>query len=234
MKGKLELANGGTIFLDEIGDMPIQLQTRLLRVLAERETIPLGASEPTHIDIQVISATHQNLQELISQKLFREDFYYRLNGMSIELPNLRDRADKDVIIKYLLKNLNPEQVIRVSEPARNILHSYHWPGNIRQLISALKFAEALSEDSTIEPECLPKDIISSNIPIQNKGFIDDSTDQSKTLSNYVGNQEGHHLLETLKKYRWNITQVSEELNICRSTVYRKMRKYNIIQPNEIY
>ena len=234
MKGKLELANGGTIFLDEIGDMPIQLQTRLLRVLAERETIPLGASEPTHIDIQVISATHQNLQELISQKLFREDFYYRLNGMSIELPNLRDRADKDVLIKYLLKNLNPEQEIRVLEPASKILHSYHWPGNIRQLISVLKFAEALSEDNTIEAECLPKDIRCSSIPIQNKGFIDDSTDQSKTLSNYVGNQEGQRLLETLKKYRWNITQVSEELNICRSTVYRKMRKYNIIQPNEIY
>ena len=80
----------------------------------------------------------------------------------------------------------------------------------------------------------PKDIRCSSIPIQNKGFIDDSTDQSKTLSNYVGNQEGQRLLETLKKYRWNITQVSEELNICRSTVYRKMRKYNIIQPNEIY
>ncbi|MDO6711199.1 sigma-54-dependent Fis family transcriptional regulator [Aliiglaciecola sp. 2_MG-2023] len=234
MKGKLELAHGGTIFLDEIGDMPIQLQTRLLRVLAERETIPLGASEPTHIDIQVISATHQNLHELIGQKLFREDFYYRLNGMSIELPNLRDRKDKDFIINYLLNNLNSEQQIQVSEQARSILHSYHWPGNIRQLVSALKFAEALSEDNKIEVDCLPKDIVSANIQLENKAPIEDSVEQNKTLSNYVGNQEGQHLLETLKKYRWNITQVSEELNICRSTVYRKMRKYNIVQPNEIY
>ncbi|MEP4890932.1 MAG: sigma-54-dependent Fis family transcriptional regulator [Aliiglaciecola sp.] len=234
MKGKLELAHGGTIFLDEIGDMPIQLQTRLLRVLAERETIPLGASEPTHIDIQVISATHQNLQELISQKLFREDFYYRLNGMSIELPNLRDRKDKDFIINYLLNNLNSEQEIQVSEQARNVLHSYHWPGNIRQLVSALKFAEALSEDNKIDLDCLPKDIVSTNVQIEKKEPVEESAEQNKTLSNYVGNQEGLHLLETLKKYRWNITQVSEELNICRSTVYRKMRKYNIVQPNEIY
>ncbi|MDO6695229.1 sigma-54-dependent Fis family transcriptional regulator [Aliiglaciecola sp. 3_MG-2023] len=234
MKGKLELAHGGTIFLDEIGDMPIQLQTRLLRVLAERETIPLGASEPTHIDIQVISATHQNLQELIAQKLFREDFYYRLNGMSIELPNLRDRQDKDFIINYLLNNLNSKQEIQVSEQARSILHSYHWPGNIRQLVSTLKFAEALSEDNRIEADCLPKDIVSTNIQLEKKEPIEDPVEQNKTLSNYVGNQEGLHLLETLKKYRWNITQVSEELNICRSTVYRKMRKYNIVQPNEIY
>jgi transcriptional regulator of acetoin/glycerol metabolism len=234
MKGKLELAHKGTIFLDEIGDMPVQLQTRLLRVLAERETLAIGAAEPTHIDIQVISATHQDLPKLINQKLFREDFYYRLNGMLVELPNLRDRQDKDVIIDYLLNNVNSEQKIHITDNARAILHSYHWPGNIRQLISTLKYAEALSEDNIIDTECLPNDIVSSDpfTPLLVEKTSQD--EQSTTLSGYVGNQEGHHLLETLKKNHWNITQVSEELNICRSTVYRKMRKYNIVQPNEIY
>ena len=103
MKGKLEQANGGTLFLDEIGDMPVQLQTRLLRVLAERETMPLGGIEPIALDLQVISATHQDLKTLIELKEFREDFYYRLNGMVLKLPALRERSDKSFIIDNILE-----------------------------------------------------------------------------------------------------------------------------------
>jgi transcriptional regulator with PAS, ATPase and Fis domain len=105
MKGKIELANGGTLFLDEIGDMPVLLQTRLLRVLAEKEVMPIGAHEPVHLDINIISLTHQNIMELVQSNHFREDLYYRLNGMSLLLPALRERTDREYIIRLI--NPNP-------------------------------------------------------------------------------------------------------------------------------
>ena len=235
MKGKLELANGGTLFLDEIGDMPVQLQTRLLRVLAERETMPLGATEPTALDLQVISATHQDLRARIDQKEFREDFYYRLNGMALKLPPLRERTDKSAIIANVVRReLQHLGDYQIDEKARQALEMYHWPGNIRQLMSVLKYAAAVSENNLITLDSLPDEILDHHSldaldTEQETGVV-----KEKALSKYAGSHEGQLLLDTLKKHRWNITTVSEELNICRSTVYRKMKKYNIVQPNDIY
>ena len=234
MKGKLEQANGGTIFLDEIGDMPAQLQTRLLRALAEREILPLGASEPTQLDIQVISATHQNLVQHIKDKLFREDFYYRLNGMSLKLPPLRERSDKNFIINCILDSeLGGSEDVTFAPQARQLLIDYQWPGNIRQLSNTLRYALAVSENKHITIESLPIELRATNDMFTEDEIIPEGP-KEMSLSDFVSDEEGRRLIEALRKYKWNITQVSDELNICRSTVYRKMKKYNIVQPNEIY
>lgn len=234
MKGKLEQANGGTIFLDEIGDMPAQLQTRLLRALAEREILPLGASEPTRLDIQVISATHQDLVQRIKDKLFREDFYYRLNGMALKLPPLRNRADKDFIMTCILDSeLGGSEGVTFSPQARQVLNEYHWPGNIRQLSNVLRYSLAVSQDRHITVDSLPLEVRAEKDMFRQDEIIPEEP-KVMSLSDFVSDEEGRRLIEALRKYKWNITQVSEELNICRSTVYRKMKKYNIVQPNEIY
>ena len=240
MKGKLELANGGTIFLDEIGDMPIQLQTRLLRVLAEREVFPLGATSPTALDIQVISATHQNLLDRIRDKFFREDFYYRLNGMSLHLPPLRERTDKDLIIRDILdSDLGGAFSVSFSPQAEQLLYSYHWPGNIRQLANVLRYAIAMSKDRHIALESLPVELKTGK-QLDRAGFnsssatVNQNSNKDTTLSNFLDEEEGKKLLESLRKYKWNITLVSGELGVCRSTIYRKMRKYGIKQPNEVF
>lgn len=232
MKGKLKLADRGTIFLDEIGDMPLQLQTRLLRALAEREILPLGASEPIALDIQVISATHQDLKLLVNDGLFREDFYYRLNGASLHLPPLRERSDKDYVVRCVLEILleeSPDTVV-LSKNVISFIDTYQWPGNIRQLSSVLRYALAVCDYNTITLDCLPSDIV--NTSCLEEKFEATPSIKPITLEDFVGDEEGRRLYEALKNAKWNITIVSEQLGICRSTVYRKMKKYNILPPNE--
>jgi len=231
MKGKLSQANGGTIFLDEIGDMPIQLQTRLLRTLAEKEVLPLGAEVPEVLDVKVISATHQNLQEQIKNRAFREDFFYRLNGMSLKLPSLRDRSDKDEVITSVLKSENTSfDDIQFERQAYQFLLDYSWPGNIRQLKNVLKYALAIKEGSTITLNDFPADII-NNCSVINPVSINDN--QSNPTLN-CDDQDANLLLNSLRLHKWNVTGVAEELGICRSTIYRKMKKFNIVQPNDIF
>jgi transcriptional regulator of acetoin/glycerol metabolism len=232
MKGKLSQANGGTIFLDEIGDMPIQLQTRLLRTLAEKEVLPLGAEMPEVLDVKVISATHQNLMEQIKNKEFREDFFYRLNGMSLKLPSLRDRGDKDEVIKSVLNLENTsEDEIQFEPQAYQLLVDYQWPGNIRQLKNVLKYALALKDGCTITVNDLPAEIADSN---PNKTAMPEIDVQQINKSNSCNDQGANVLINSLRKHKWNITGVAEELGICRSTIYRKMKKFNIIQPNDVF
>lgn len=238
MKGKLQLANGGTIFLDEIGDMPVQLQTRLLRVLAEKEILPLGAEHPIPLDIQIISATHQDLIECIQKKLFREDLYYRLNGMSFHLPPLRSRNDKSHVISYILDTeQDGTDSASLDSEVLQRLQEYSWPGNIRQLRNVLRSALAVSENNQISLSCFPSDIRlnSESIPLvyphQNKQGPDSFESPGLPM---VENEEGQRLTEALRNSNWNITQTSESLGVCRSTIYRKMKKYNIVQPNELF
>lgn len=232
MKGKLSQANGGTIFLDEIGDMPIQLQTRLLRTLAEKEVLPLGAEFPEILDVKVISATHQNLIEQIKNKEFREDFFYRLNGMSLKLPALRERSDKDNVIASVLKSENNSMDDIQFEPqAYQLLLDYPWPGNIRQLKNVLKYALALKDSLTITVNDLPAEVIDSSPLIDSIPMGDENKLNLTASSN---DQDANALLNSLRKHKWNVTGVAEELGICRSTIYRKMKKFNIIQPNDVF
>src|SRR5271156_3347857 len=158
--GKILQSNGGTLFLDEIGDMPLMLQTRLLRVIEEREVVPLGSDQPIPVDLHVISATHRDVHQMIREGQFREDLYYRLNGITLHLPLLRDRGDKADLIRTLLREENDGQDgIKIDEEAFGKLMGYSWPGNIRQLRNALRTASALCRDGVIRASNLPQEIL---------------------------------------------------------------------------
>src|ERR1700727_2473918 len=158
--GKILQSNGGTLFLDEIGDMPLMLQTRLLRVIEEREVVPLGSDQAIPVNLHVISATHRDIHQMIQSGEFREDLYYRLNGITLQLPLLRDRSDKAQLIRTLLQEENTDQEsIEVAEDAFQKLLDYSWPGNIRQLRNALRTASALCRDGIIRMSNLPQEIL---------------------------------------------------------------------------
>ena len=142
--GRLVQANGGTLFLDEIGDMPLQLQARLLRVLQERSVTPLGSSKSIAIDIALIGATHRNLREMIERQEFREDLYYRLNGLALRLPALRERSDLEVVAKRILRTERPHDAPELSPQVLEMFQRYPWPGNIRQLANVLRTAAVMS------------------------------------------------------------------------------------------
>jgi transcriptional regulator of acetoin/glycerol metabolism len=242
MRGKILQSSGGTLFLDEIGDMPFNLQTRLLRVLAEREVQPLGSESVIKVDLNIICATLRNLEELVREKQFREDLYYRLNGITIKLPPLRARADKELVIENALAaEAEPGSKIRLSPEALEVLAAYDWPGNIRQLRNALRFSIAICEGKIIEARDLPPDLPSSPapgmaapapLPLLEALPHQDQSPAPPHLS-AQDDQEQERLRCTLKKNKWNITDASRELCISRSTLYRKMNKFNIIPPNDL-
>src|SRR5579859_1845618 len=158
--GKILQSNGGTLFLDEIGDMPLMLQTRLLRVIEEREVVPLGSDQAVPVNLHVISATHRDVHQMIQDGQFREDLYYRLNGVTLHLPLLRDRGDKPELIRTLLREENAGQdSVRIDDEAFRKLMGYSWPGNIRQLRNALRTASALCRDGIIRASNLPQEIL---------------------------------------------------------------------------
>lgn len=232
MKGKLELANGGTLFLDEIGDMPAPLQTRLLRVLAEREISPIGAAAPVALDAQVISATHQNLAGMISAKQFREDLFYRLCGMTLHVPALRERSDRAELLDELLAAQPGAAGLRMDNEARARLLAYAWPGNIRQLLNGLSYAVALAEGGVIDSDCLPAELqgVLTALP----PALAPVAPPTGNLVEQLGNEEARHLYATLRQYRWNVTAAADSFGISRSTLYRKMKKHGIVQPNELF
>ena len=224
MRGLIPQAHGGTLFLDEIGDMPLALQARLLRVLAEREVMPLGANKPEKVDIRVITATHRNIDAMIQQGEFREDLYYRLNGAQLRLPALRDRADKLYVIRRVFDDIIHERATRQSPRLRadaiSALLAYAWPGNIRQLKNALAFALATSESEEITVHDLPEQCLSQRI-----------TRQAPSLTANAGSNSDHTLLEMLKEHHWNISAVARALGVSRPTVYRQMQRQGIVPPN---
>ncbi|MBU2965607.1 sigma-54-dependent Fis family transcriptional regulator [Amphritea sp. 2_MG-2023] len=242
-KGLIQEANGGTLFLDEIGDMPLQLQSRLLRVLAEGQVLPLGASQPVNIDIRVLAATHCNLTQLITDGLFREDLYYRLNGETLKLPALKARVDKHYLIKLLLKRINPAARLRAD--AMSALLAYAWPGNIRQLVNTLTFAEAICKEGEITVYHLPEECIAGRLdkptfalPMQVLNPSYTATLSPETLSDPLlekadAKSEQQILINMLRQQRWNISAVAKQSGISRPTVYRRMKKLGIRLPRDV-
>jgi two-component system nitrogen regulation response regulator GlnG len=160
--GRFEQANGGTLFLDEIGDMPLDSQTRLLRVLSNKEFYRVGGDKPIKVDVRIIAATHQNLNNLVSQKNFREDLFYRLNVIKIEVPPLRDRKD-DIsdLSKYFLKNYADsldEDLRVISDEAMKLMNKYDWPGNVRQLENVCYWLTLMSPSQSVKSQDLPTEI----------------------------------------------------------------------------
>ncbi len=233
MRGKILQSDGGTLFLDEIGDMPLNLQTRLLRVLAEKEILPLGSETPIRVDLHVICATLRNLEELVQKGEFREDLYYRMNGVTITLPPLRERTDKALLIENILSLENNGQPKDIDSDAFEVLLSVPWPGNVRQLRNVLRYALAVCEDDTIKLADLPPEILqTSSLPVET--IIQTIEPCPEQVSpNSMQYAERMAILNILKKKKWNITVASADLGISRATLYRKMKKYNIIPPNEM-
>lgn len=221
-RGKVLQANGGTLFLDEIGDMPMMLQARLLRVLEEREVIPLGSETPEKVDIKLISATHRNLTELVAEGLFREDLYYRLQGITLSLPALRERGDKRELIKHILGlECGEKERICLSKGAMRQLEAYSWPGNIRQLRNVLRTALALCDGPEITIYDLPE-----QIGTKASSYESESDDKGVQLST-LELAEKDAILLNLEKCRWNVTLAARNLKISRNTLYRKMHNLNI-------
>jgi sigma-54 dependent transcriptional regulator, acetoin dehydrogenase operon transcriptional activator AcoR len=231
--GKILQSNGGTLFLDEIGDMPLMLQTRLLRVIEEREVVPLGSDQAIPVNLHVISATHRDILLMIQSGEFREDLYYRLNGITLHLPLLRDRADKADLIRTLLQEENADQEsIEIAEDAFNKLLDYSWPGNIRQLRNALRTASALCRDGIIRLSNLPQEILHNEArissPAPHSGHGDAPAPTAHLPSAALRDAECAALLRELERMHWNISRTAQSLGISRNTLYRKIHKHNIV------
>ncbi len=210
-RGRIVQADGGVLFLDEIGDMPITLQARLLRVLETMEVTPLGSEEAVAVDIQIISATHRDLEQSVRDGHFREDLYYRLCGMRINLPSLREREGRRALLIAVLDEESSGTA--VFEPsALDALDCYSWPGNLRELRNTLRVALALAEVGIVRLEHLPAQIT------------------GRPPANPCSGDERSRLLREIEQHRWNISAVARALGLSRNTVYRRMRRLAINIP----
>jgi transcriptional regulator of acetoin/glycerol metabolism len=218
MRGKLQQADGGTLFLDEIGDMPLSMQTRLLRVLEDRQVVPIGG-EPESVNVRIISATHRNLLERVRDGSFREDLYYRLNGLEVALPALRERSDKSQLLDFLLAEEAGGETVLIDATARQALLDFAWPGNVRQLRNVLRTLAALCDGGRIGLEDLPA-MIRQGRPVTVATVEEPSAyplDDAERLA----------LLAALEQQRWHMTHTAEQLGVSRNTLYRKLRKHGI-------
>lgn len=213
--GKFEEADGGTLFLDEIGEMDLNVQVKLLRVLQEKEVTRIGNNKPIKIDARIIVATNRNLSQMVKEGTFREDLFFRLLGISIDLPPLRERGNDILILAdYFLKNFTKENAlppITLSESAQKKLLAYHFPGNIRELKSIIELAALLSNQ---------KEILDTDITLQNNLNPTDMMSTEMTMRDY-----SFKILESfLRKYNNNISLVAEKLDISQATIYRMLKE----------
>ncbi|TCL67156.1 sigma-54-dependent Fis family transcriptional regulator [Rhizobium sp. BK251] len=208
-RGLIEEANGGTLFLDEIGDMPLVLQGRLLRVLSESEVQPVGALKARSIRLRVISASHRNLAQLVTEGLFRQDLFYRLNAATLILPALRERQDLDWLIDRLMVSINQEnaQSCRIDKAARAALLAHHWPGNLRELSNALRVAAALCDNGVIDLSCLPDYLLV----------------ETRAGSSAAYNEE-RGLHQSLRDCGNNVSALARKLGVNRSTIHRRLKR----------
>ncbi len=240
--GKILQANGGTLFLDEIGDMPKQLQARLLRVLQERKVSPLGAGKEVDVDIAIVCATHRNLKDMIARGEFREDLYYRLNGLVVRLPALRERTDFETVVHKIIKSLcDNGQHVALSARVMDIFKRYHWPGNFRQLHNLLRTAVVMVGcEGTLDLDHLPDDFLEElehgrphpmaqrmntalpsgfdelpdlpSAPPMPEPAVDSQKLQDVAIS---------AMAQVLRQHKGNVSAAAKELGVSRNTIYRK-------------
>ncbi|OMG53922.1 sigma-54-dependent Fis family transcriptional regulator [Azonexus hydrophilus] len=224
--GKIQQAHGGTLFLDEIGDMPMSMQARLLRVLQERAVTPLGSTREIQVDISLVCATHRKLREEAARGNFREDLYYRLNGMSVTLPPLRERSDIRQLVAKLATSESCERgPVRFTEGALQVIERYAWPGNIRQLFNVIRVAIALLDDdeTTVHESHLPEELFEA--PLALPGIGNEPQWAAAPLENPVGSLEeiGRQLAQrALDQSNGNVSAAARQLGISRNTLYRKL------------
>jgi sigma-54 dependent transcriptional regulator, acetoin dehydrogenase operon transcriptional activator AcoR len=219
-RGLIAEADGGTLFLDEIGDMPLALQARLLRVLSEREVLPVGATRPVPVNIRVIAATHAPLEQRVLAGRFRDDLYYRLKGAHIELPPLRERSDLGAMVTRLLgrRSLTPAAFQR--------LLAHAWPGNLRELRNVLDYAASICVDGPIDLDDLPE-LQASRLPPA-RGTAPGQDDA------LLHSGDPDALLQAaLRAAQWNVSAVARHMGVARMTLYRRMKRAGIVPPNRM-
>ncbi|MGN6529983.1 MAG: sigma-54-dependent Fis family transcriptional regulator [Burkholderiaceae bacterium] len=216
--GRIREAHGGTLFLDEIGDMPLALQARLLRVLQDRRVVPIGG-RPVDVDFRLVCATHRRLRAEVEAGRFRDDLYWRLNGLALTLPPLRERQDRPALVARMLRELAPERTLRLAADVAAAMARYRWPGNLRQLHAALRTACALADDAELEigwahlPDDLAQDLrdaASVRLPFDEQA---DLRLQSRRM-----------LREVVAACEGNLSEAARRLGISRNTLYRKLRE----------
>lgn len=238
--GKFELANKGTLLLDEIGDMPLEQQGVLLRAIQEKSIMRVGGDAPIHVDVRIIAATNKDLLQLVEEGRFRADLYYRLNVVKIWIPPLRDRpGDIKLLFNHFVKEMCPKfnKIITDIDPAViKCLENYDWPGNIRELQNVVERTLLMTENRRITVEHLPREIVNVAIgysPNSHKYSTNPDNSNYNPLSNRytrkmkIIEQEKQRIIWALDMHGGNVTKASFELGISRNTLYRKMKKYNI-------
>lgn len=215
--GKLLAADGGYLFLDEIGDMPLEMQTRLLHALEEKQITPIGSTQNISIDINIISASNVDLRQAVKDKTFRRDLYYRLNGLTIKLPRLSEREDFKALVTAILQREIPQSNIGLSADVWLLFEQDIWQGNIRQLYHILKVAALICDNNLIELHDLPDDFLTNN---------DQTEPQIDKLLNL---EDGEKIVisNMLKACNNNLSKTAKKLNISRNTLYSKMRQYSL-------
>ncbi|WP_083705000.1 sigma-54-dependent Fis family transcriptional regulator [Motiliproteus sp. MSK22-1] len=236
MKGKVLLADKGTLFLDEIGDMPLDMQARLLRVLQERSITPLGSGKIIPVDLAIICATHRDLKSMVAQGKFREDLYYRLNGMRIQIPPLRKRSNFVGILEHLLQiEAGFNHGIQIDPLLINKLKSYRWPGNLRQLQTLIKTSLAFMEEgeSLISEDHLTEDFLEElnsgrrSFEVNNGADID-----TKAPSGTLKNAQTELIKQAIEENLGNISAAALSLGISRATLYRRLQNAGIKRVND--
>jgi transcriptional regulator of acetoin/glycerol metabolism len=225
-RGLIQEADGGTLFLDEIGDMPLALQARLLRVLAEREVLPIGATRAQKVDVRVIAATHADLQERVRAGRFRDDLYYRLAGAHLSLPPLRERRDLPWLVQLLLREGDPP--VQIAPEAEDWLRAYPWPGNLRELKNVLDYARAMAADTgLIGLADLPDHLLAAvGSPARRPEAATASPSPTPSVP-----PEAQLLLQYLRAAHWNVSAVAHQMGVARMTVYRRMKRWGIREPD---
>lgn len=224
--GKFEMANNGTIFLDEIGEMPLFMQAKLLRVLQSGEIQKIGSNDINIVNVRVIAATNKDLKSMVNQGKFREDLYFRLNTFKITIPPLRERGEDIIILAEHFLNLycnKYKKKVSLSDEVKNLLLDNQWAGNVRQVQSCIEYAVIICQGDTITLPDLPDEIQNSSIADKKQLF----KHKEKTLKNMISGVEKIQIVNELKNTHGNKTQAMENIGICRRTFYRKLKLYGI-------
>lgn len=230
-EGLFKAADGGTLFLDEVADLPLQMQVKLLRAIQEKAIRPIGDHQEQTVDVRILSASHKNLAELVKQGKFREDLYYRINVIELQIPSLRERAEDipilaDFLLARIVKKSAMDASPSFSNEAMNSLAKHKFPGNVRELENILERALALSEDNVIQLDDLQLPEV-TNTETKNEKENKSNIQESTTATGTLIEQEEESILKTLEQTRWNKTAAAKQLGITLRQLRYRMEKFKI-------
>ncbi|MEN6460705.1 MAG: sigma-54-dependent Fis family transcriptional regulator [Syntrophomonas sp.] len=233
--GKFELASGGTLFLDEIGDMPLEQQVALLRVIQDKRVTRIGDEKVIPVDVRIICATNKHLQDEVEKGSFRQDLYYRLNVVSIEIPSLQNRReDIPLLFKHLLHSIGHEwgrEFEHIDPEVFRYLQEYNWPGNVRELQNIVERIISMADGDTVCVKHLPTSILDYNKHVSKpEHFLSQNirvTNEREKRKQLLAESESQKIMALLAQFGGNVSQVAREMGVSRNTLYRKMHQYNI-------